>query len=108
VKIPLGKLFGARSGDKGGNANLGVWAKTEAGFSFLQRFLTVEKLKQLLPACAPFAIDRYELPNLLALNFYIRGILGDGVSSSTLTDPQAKILAEQLRAQLIEAPDELG
>ena len=62
-RVPLGRLFATRSGDKGGNANLGVWGKTEQEFAFLQQELTVEKLKELLSDLAPFQIDRYELPN---------------------------------------------
>ncbi|MFO7931320.1 MAG: acyclic terpene utilization AtuA family protein [Desulfosalsimonas sp.] len=105
VRAPLGHAFAARSGDKGGNANLGVWAKTPEGYAFLNKFLTTEKLKQLLPDCAPYAIDRYELPNLLAVNFDIHGILGDGVAASTRRDPQAKTLGEYLRARVVEMPE---
>lgn len=105
VRAPLGRAFAARSGDKGGNANLGVWAKTPEAYAFLREFLTVDTLKQLLPDCAPYAIDRYELPNLLAVNFDIHGILGDGVAASTRSDPQAKTLGEYLRARIIEMPE---
>ncbi len=104
VRMPLGRLFGTRSGDKGGCANLGIWAKTEAAHGFLHRFLTVEKLKQLLPDTAQFEIERYELPNLKALNFYIHDILQDGVSSSTRVDGQAKSLGEYLRSKYVEIP----
>ena len=104
---PLGQLFGARSGDKGGCANIGVWAKTESAFSFLNECLTVEKLKELMPDLAEFQIDRYELPNILSLNFYIHGILQDGVSSNTRKDGQAKSLGEYLRAKYIEIPQSL-
>ena len=104
---PLGQLFGARSGDKGGCANIGVWAKTEGAFSFLNECLTVEKLKELMPDLAEFQIDRYELPNILSLNFYIHGILQDGVSSNTRKDGQAKSLGEYLRAKYIEIPQSL-
>ncbi|MFW5874647.1 MAG: acyclic terpene utilization AtuA family protein [bacterium] len=105
VKKPLGRVFGARSGDKGGNANLGVWAKSPEAYAFLRQFLTSEKLKDLLPDCAPYKTDRYELPNLWALNFDIHGILGDGVAASTKSDPQAKTLGEYLRAKIIEMPE---
>jgi len=104
---PLGQLFGARSGDKGGCANIGVWATTESAFSFLNECLTVEKLKELMPDLAEFQIDRYELPNILSLNFYIHGILQDGVSSNTRKDGQAKSLGEYLRAKYIEIPQSL-
>ena len=102
--IPLGRIAGTRSGDKGGNANLGVWCKTDEAYGFLYEFLTVKKLKELLPDVAEFEIDRYELPNISALNFYIHGLLGEGVSSSTRIDGQAKSLGEYLRAKFIKAP----
>lgn len=102
--IPLGRLFATRSGDKGGNANLGVWARNAMGFSFLSQFLTVDRLKSLLPDLLPHEIERYELPNLLAVNFYIKGLLGHGVAASMRTDPQAKTLGEYLRAKTIEVP----
>ena len=75
----FGRIFGTRSGDKGGCANLGVWAKTEDAYSFLFDFLTVEKLKELLPDLETFKIDRYELPNIFSLNFYVHGILQEGI-----------------------------
>ncbi len=107
INKPLGSLFGARSGDKGGCANIGVWAKSENAFSFLHEFLTVKKLKELMPDVAQFEIDRYELPNILSLNFYIHGILQDGVSSNTRKDGQAKSLGEYLRAKYVDIPKSL-
>ena len=107
IGLPLGELFGARSGDKGGCANIGVWAKTENAFSFLNECLTVDKIKELMPDLAEFEIDRYELPNILSLNFYIHGILEDGVSSNTRKDGQAKSLGEYLRAKYIAIPKSL-
>ena len=104
-QIPLGRLYGTRSGDKGGCANLGVWAKTDEAFGFLYEFLTIEKLRELLPDMAGFKIDRYELANLNALNFYIHDVLGEGVSSSVRIDGQAKTLGEYLRAKIIEVPE---
>jgi hypothetical protein len=100
-------LFGTRSGDKGGCANLGVWAKTAEAYSFLYDFLTVDKLKELLPDVSQYEVERHELPNILSLNFYIHDILQDGVSSSTRLDGQAKSLGEYIRAKEIEAPDYL-
>jgi hypothetical protein len=107
LRKPLGEIFGARSGDKGGCANIGVWAKTENAFSFLNECLTVAKLKELMPDLAAFEINRYELPNILSLNFYIHGILQDGVSSNTRKDGQAKSLGEYLRAKYVEIPKSL-
>ena len=106
-EIPFGQLYGARSGDKGGCANMGVWAKTDKAFSFLYEFLTVEKLKELLPDLNKFDIDRYDLPNIKSLNFYIHGILEDGVSSNNRKDGQAKSLGEYLRAKFVEIPIEI-
>jgi hypothetical protein len=103
-RIPFGRLFGTRSGDKGGCANLGVWARTEAAYAFLHDYLTVAELKRLLPDTAQYDIDRYDLPNLKAMNFYVHGILRDGVSSNSRIDGQAKSLGEYLRSKYIEAP----
>jgi len=106
-KVHFGRLFGTRSGDKGGCANLGVWAKTLESYAFLYDFLTVDKLRELLPDVAQYDIERYELPNILSLNFYIHDILQDGVSSSTRLDGQAKSLGEYIRSKEIDAPDYL-
>ena len=103
-EISFGRLFGARSGDKGGCANIGVWAKTDLAFSFLYNFLSIEKLKELMPDLNKFSIDRYELPNINSLNFYIHGILEDGVSSNNRMDGQAKSLGEYLRSKTISVP----
>ena len=107
VALPCGRLFGTRSGDKGGNANLGVWARSDAAYAFLRRTFTTARLNSLLPDTAPYTIERYELPNLKALNFYIKGILGEGVAASLKSDPQAKTLGEYLRAKTIVVPAEL-
>ncbi|HDP81388.1 MAG TPA: DUF1446 domain-containing protein [Spirochaetes bacterium] len=106
-KVPFGRIYATRSGDKGGNANLGVWAKTPEAYVYLKKYLTVEKLKELLKDLAPYEIERYELPNLLALNFYVKGILGEGVAASLRSDPQAKTLGEYLRAKIIDAPESI-
>ncbi|MEM7369394.1 MAG: acyclic terpene utilization AtuA family protein [Bacteroidota bacterium] len=103
----LGRLFAARSGDKGGNANLGVWAKTPEAYTFLHAFLTVDKLKELLPDIASFEIQRYDFHTLLGLNFYLMGFLQEGVAASTKMDAQAKTLGEYLRAKWIEVPESL-
>jgi len=104
VRGPLGTLVGARSGDKGGNANIGVWAKTDNVFAWLSRGLTVDKLRELLPETADLRIDRYDLPNIRALNFVIHGVLGEGVAAGTRQDPQAKGLGEWLRARHVNIP----
>jgi hypothetical protein len=104
IRLPLGRILGARSGDKGGNANLGIWAKKSAAKGFLYSTLTPEWLKALMPDLKPYPIERHEFPNLNAVNFYIRGILGDGVASSLKPDPQAKTLGEYFRAKKADIP----
>ena len=107
ASIPFGRLFGTRSGDKGGNANCGVWARSDAAYGFLYEYLTVDEFKRLLPDIAPFDVERYDMPNLKAMNFYIKGILGTGAVSNNRLDKQAKSLGEYLRAKHIEAPLQL-
>ena len=104
---PLGHLFGARSGDKGPNANLGIFARDLKSFSWLSQFLTIEQLKELMPEAAERDVDRYDLPNLLSLNFIFYGLLEEGVAASTRQDPQAKALGEYLRAKVVQIPEEL-
>ncbi len=104
-RVPLGRLFATRSGDKGGNANLGVWAKSPMAYAFLREYLTPEELKALLPDLAAYDIERYALANLNALNFYIKGILGDGVANTNRIDGQAKTLGEYLRVKMISVPE---
>ena len=96
---PLGSCFGARSGDKGGNANVGVWARDASGYAWLVDNLTAEAVRGLIPEIGDLVIQRHELPNLLALNFVIVGYLGRGVASSTAFDAQAKGLGEYLRSR---------
>jgi hypothetical protein len=106
-RAPLGTVVGARSGDKGGDANLGVWTRTDAAFAWLRDFLTIDQLKQLLPECAPLDVDRYEFAHLNAVNFVIHGLLGLGVAASTRFDPQAKALGEWLRSRVVDIPESL-
>jgi hypothetical protein len=104
VRVPLGLPFGARSGDKGGNANVGVWARSDAAYAWLAQFLTVERFRELIPEARDLVVDRVDLPNLRALNFVVHGILGEGVAASTRHDPQAKSLGEYLRSRYVEMP----
>ena len=106
-RVPLGTLFGARSGDKGGTANIGVFARRADAYAWLLEALTVDRLRSLLSDVAALPIDRYELPNLWSLNFLIHGLLGEGVSSSLRLDAQAKGLGEYLRACHVEIPEAL-
>ena len=105
--VPLGRLCGARSGDKGGDANVGLWATSPRAFAWLRDYLTADRLRDLLTEAADLPIDRYELPNLLALNFVIHGLLAPGVSATTRPDAQAKGLGEYLRSRIVPAPADL-
>lgn len=134
IHAPLGVLIGARSGDKGGAANLGVWipdpvepaavalahgqdadltpspqavALADARFAWLVDYLTAEQLRMLIPEAAALRVERFEFPNLRALNFLIHGLLGRGVAETSRVDPQAKGLGEHLRARVVEIPREL-
>ena len=102
--IPLGRLCGARSGDKGGAANLGLWAVSPRAYDWLRGYLTTGRLRELLTEAASLEIDRYELPNLLAVNFVIHGLLAPGVSGTTRPDAQAKGLGEYLRSRIVPVP----
>jgi hypothetical protein len=104
VEVPLGSFVGTRSGDKGGDANLGVYARTDAGWAWLDAELTVERLQELLPETAALTVDRYRFPNLRSLNFVVRGLLQEGVAASTRQDAQAKALGEWLRARVVSVP----
>jgi hypothetical protein len=100
----LGRLFGARSGDKAGNANLGVWARSDAAYAWLAGFLTVTRLRELMPEARACEVTRHLLPNLRAMNFVFKGLLGEGVAASMRSDAQAKSLGEYLRALKVEVP----
>ena len=104
VRAPLGRVAGARSGDKGGNANLGVFARSREAFEWLDGFLSTQRFGELLPETAPLRVDRHRLGNIWSLNFVIHGLLGDGVAASDRQDPQAKSLGEWLRARVVDVP----
>ncbi|MGE4653233.1 MAG: acyclic terpene utilization AtuA family protein [Myxococcota bacterium] len=104
---PLGSVYGARSGDKGGNANLGMFARSDEAWAWLDGFLSEERLRELLPEVAGLPIDRHRLPALRSLNFVIHGLLEEGVAASTRQDGQAKSLGEWLRARVVEIPEAL-
>ncbi|MEY9871174.1 hypothetical protein ABH931_000639 [Streptacidiphilus sp. MAP12-33] len=106
-RAPLGAVAGARSGDKGGSANIGVWARTDEGWRWLAHTLTTARLGELLPETAGLAVSRTVLPHLRALNFTVEGILGDGVASRARFDPQAKALGEWLRSRRLDIPEAL-
>jgi hypothetical protein len=106
-RLPLGTIAGARSGDKGGSANVGVWVTTPEQWRWLAHALTVDKLRELLPETADLPVTRHVLPNLRAVNFVIEGILGQGVAYQARFDPQAKGLGEWLRSRHLDIPEEL-
>ena len=107
VRSPIGNVVGTRSGDKGGNANLGVFTRDESAFGWIAEFLTIERLRELLPETTGLDIDRHVLPNLWALNFVIHDLLDEGVAASTRIDGQAKSLGEWLRARIVDVPESL-
>jgi hypothetical protein len=105
--VPLGTVFGARSGDKGGNANLGVFARSDEAWVWLDNELTTDRLRELLPETASMSIDRHRFPKIRSLNFVVHGLLDEGVAASTRQDAQAKALGEWLRARVVELPTSL-
>jgi hypothetical protein len=107
VRAPLGRVIGARSGDKGGNANLGVFARSDVAWAWLDGFLDTSRLRALLPEVRDLPVDRHRLPNLRSLNFVVHGLLEEGVAASTRQDPQAKSLGEWLRARVVDVPEAL-
>ncbi|MEE2703051.1 MAG: acyclic terpene utilization AtuA family protein [Myxococcota bacterium] len=103
----LGTVLGARSGDKGGNANVGFWARTPEAYLWMADFLTSERIQELYPEARDKRVERFDLPNILSVNFVIHGLLGEGVSASLRTDPQAKMLGEELRVARVPIPESL-
>jgi hypothetical protein len=104
---PLGSIIGARSGDKGGNANLGLFARTADAWAWLDNTLTTERVCELLPETASLHIERHRFPKIWSLNFVIHGLLQEGVAASTRQDTQAKAVGEWIRSRMIEIPDAL-
>jgi Acyclic terpene utilisation family protein AtuA len=103
-RAPLGLICGARSGDKGQNANVGLWAREPRAYDWLRGYLDVGRFRELLPEAAGLEVRRYELPNLHAVNFVVAGLLGLGVAASIRPDPQAKGLGEYLRSRYADIP----
>jgi hypothetical protein len=106
-RAPLGLIAGARSGDKGGNANIGLWARGDDAWRWLAHTLTTDRLRALLPETADLPVTRHPLPGLRALNFVVEGILGEGVAAQHRFDPQAKALGEWLRSRHLDIPEAL-
>ncbi|WEH41286.1 acyclic terpene utilization AtuA family protein [Streptomyces sp. AM 2-1-1] len=102
--VPLGLLAGARSGDKGGDANVGVWVRDDHAWRWLAHELTVQRFQELLPETKDLVVERHVLPHLRAVNFVVRGLLGEGVAAQARFDPQAKALGEWLRSRHLAVP----
>jgi hypothetical protein len=94
--ITLNQIAYARSGDKGNNSNIGVIAYTEIGYQFLLEHLTAQKVEFFFKPLGIESVARYELPNLLALNFFLKGALGGGGSRSLRIDSQGKALGQAI------------
>ena len=103
-RAPLGLICGARSGDKGGNANVGLWVRDPQAYAWLRGYLDIARFRELLPEAAGLEVRRYELANLGAVNFVVVGLLGLGVAASARPDPQAKGLGEYLRSRHVDVP----
>ena len=104
TRAPLGTIIGARSGDKGGDANIGVFARSEQAWVWLDGYLTTGRLRELLPEAEGLHIERFRLPLIMSLNFVVHGILGQGVAASSRQDGQAKSLGEWLRSRTVDLP----
>ncbi|MGW1500887.1 acyclic terpene utilization AtuA family protein [Streptomyces mirabilis] len=106
-RAALGVVAGARSGDKGGNANVGVWVRSDDAWRWLVHQLTADRFQNLIAESCHLKVVRHTLPNLRALNFVVEGILGEGVASQHRFDPQAKALGEWLRSRHLDIPEAL-
>jgi hypothetical protein len=106
-RVPLGLIAGARSGDKGGDANVGVWVRTDEAWRWLVHALTVEEFKKLLPEAENLPVTRHVFSTMKAVNFVVEGLLGDGVAAQARFDPQAKAVGEWLRARHMDIPEVL-
>jgi hypothetical protein len=116
MKAPLGTFVHARSGDKGGDANLGLWVAHDAvtgpdlydaRVDWLLGIVTPDFVRTLLPEAKELDVEVFPLPNLGGVNAVLRGLLGRGVAASTRFDPQAKGLGEWARSRYVEIPEEL-
>lgn len=107
LDAPMGLVVGTRSGDKGGNANLGVYVRSDEAWAWLDNFLTTDKLQELLPEAADLVVERHRFPRIRSLNFVLQGLLEEGVAASTRQDGQAKAVGEWLRSRVVPIPLEL-
>lgn len=107
TSIELGAVAYARSGDKGGNSNVGIWTPYPAAWPWLRRFLSTEELQRIMPETKGLDIVRHEFPELRAVHFVLRGLLGSGGSSNLRVDQVGKAVGEYLRAKHVPVPDEV-
>jgi hypothetical protein len=105
-KLPLHAFAHARSGDKGDGSNVGVLAYEPRGYEILRAWLTPERVRAHFTGIVLGKVDRYELPNLLGLNFILHDSLGGGGSASLKNDAQGKTHAMALLRMLVEVPDD--
>jgi hypothetical protein len=103
-RAPLGTLAGARSGDKGGNANIGLWVRSDSAYPWLASLITEQTIRELLPETAALPIRITRFPGVRAVNVVVEGLLGAGVAYNARFDPQAKGLGEWLRSRHVEIP----
>jgi hypothetical protein len=103
-RLPLGTIAGARSGDKGGDANVGIWVRRPDAYTWLENLISEDRVRELLPETADKTLRITRLPNLNAINVVIEGLLGEGVAYNARFDPQAKGLAEWLRSRHVDIP----
>jgi hypothetical protein len=106
-KAPLGLVAYARSGDKGGNSNVGIWAPDERAWPWLRQALSTVELRRLVPEIKDLEVVRHEFPHLRAVHFVFRGLLGTGGSSNLRVDQVGKAVGEYLRAKHVLIPVEL-
>jgi hypothetical protein len=112
-RVPLGSFVHARSGDKGGDANVGLWVSGPRDdlrarrIAWLLHAMTPDHVRQLVPEAKDLDVEVFGLPNLGGLNILIRGLLGEGVAASTRFDPQAKALGEWMRSRHVHVPEDL-
>ena len=104
-RVPLGSILGARSGDKGGSASLGFWARSPEAYAWAVEILTPESIRELISEARDLTVERSLLPNILAISFVLHGILEEGAGGSLRVDPQAKSLAEYARAKFVDIPE---
>ena len=105
MKIQLVKLAHARSGDKGDTANVGVIALRDEFYPLLVREVTAERVKGHFGPMVKGQVERFELPNLKALNFLLHESLGGGGTLSLMTDAQGKTFSTALLRMYIDVPD---